>query len=97
MSTKEETEALNGISALLSADLFPHFGSVSLAVFNCNDYGKSKGREAVKAKYGDQGWKEVTKRMKSGIMEIFNHKPTKETALFANVVGLAAEKRFASK
>ena len=86
-----------GSSPLFSAELFPHFGDVRWAVFNCNEYGKRKGREAVKSKYGNRGWKEVKERMKSGIMEIFNHPPTKETVLFANIVGLAAEKRFAGK
>jgi hypothetical protein len=78
-----------------SSDCSPlrYFEGLNWAVFNCRDYDKRKGREAVKSSFGEAGWEKVRDRMKSGIMEIFQHPPTPETKLYAETVGHSADHR----
>ena len=70
-----------------------HFNSITFAVFNCHDYDCVKGRRAVIAKYGNAGWKKVFDRRRTGIMEIFQHKPTRETLLYVKTIALSADAR----
>lgn len=71
---------------------YPLFGCVSLAVFNCTEYGKRLGREAVLKRFGTYGWQIVRDRTRTGIMELFQHDPTPETELYAMTVGQHAER-----
>lgn len=70
-----------------------YFSGLTWAVFNCRDHDKRKGREAVKAAFGPDGWVKVRASIKSGIMEIFQHQPTPETRLYAETVGQSADRR----
>jgi hypothetical protein len=76
---------------------FPILGDLYCAVFNCSTHDKRKGREAVITKFGGKGWQKVKDRMRTGIMEIFQHKPTPETNLYALTVGRSAEGRAAKR
>lgn len=76
---------------------FKHFNGVIWAVFNCHEQDEAKGRQAVIAKFGKEGWKKVLERKRSGIMEIFEHDPTPETKLYAQTVALAADARYDKK
>jgi hypothetical protein len=70
-----------------------YFSDIYFATFNCHDYDKRMGREAVIKKFGKDGWKRVKDHMKTGIMEIFKHNPTPETELYAITVAVYADKR----
>lgn len=70
-----------------------HFEGINWAVFNCREYDKRKGREAVKAKFGEDGWAKVRGKIKTGIMAIFNEPPTRETKLYAETVAASADRR----
>jgi len=81
------------IEILICSRSLRSYESMRLAVFNSLDYDMRLGREAVKKKYGEKGWAKVKKTIKTGIMGVFNHAPTRETALFVNVVGRSADRR----
>lgn len=75
-----------------SVNEYPLFGCVSLAVFNCTEYGRRLGREAVLKRFGKRGWQKVRARTKTGIMELFEHNQIPETELYAATVGKHAER-----
>jgi hypothetical protein len=72
-----------------------HYESVSWAVFNSTDYDARLGRKAVRAKYGKRGLDRLKKIIVEGggIMAIFQVPPTLVTKLFAETVGMGAERR----
>lgn len=76
---------------------YPMFGGLFIAVFNCTDIGRRLARKEVIDKYGECGWKKVKERMTSGIMELFHHRQTPETKLYAETVGLHAERYHAKR
>ena len=74
--------------------LLPYFsGSLFMAVFNCRDHEKRKGREAVLSKFGPTGWQKVLRCKRTGIMEIFHHEATPETRLYAETIAKLADAR----
>ena len=75
--------------------MFVHYESVSWAVFNSTNYDYRLGRKAVLDKFGERGWEKVKKMIREGqgIMAIFHRSPVAESKLFANVVGMSAERR----
>ena len=78
--------------------VLPHFrGNLSLAVFNCQDHEKRKGRQAVLSKFGPAGWQKVLRCKRTGIMEIFQHEPTPETRLYAETIAKLADARCGKK
>lgn len=74
---------------------FKHLNCLYIAVFNCRESDKRKGRKAVLDKFGVTGWKKVLKINRTGIMAMFQSKPTPETKLYTDTVGVAAEARVA--
>lgn len=74
-----------------------HFDNITWAVFNCNKHDQAKARKVVLARFGNEGWKKVLARKRSGIMEIFKYTPTPETKLYAQTVALSADSRCAKK
>lgn len=77
--------------------LLAFFDNEYLAVFNSLEYDATKARNAVLRKYGQRGWREVLKRKRTGIMEVFQHEPTKETRLFVREVAVSADARAAKR
>jgi hypothetical protein len=97
MKTEDQEERKRKRLEAETLKKFPYFKSIQFAVFNVNENDIRKGRKAVIEKYGPAGWKNVKDRMKTGIMEIFRHKPTRETKLFAETCGMSADARIARK
>ena len=73
--------------------LLPHFdGSLKFAVFNCQPVHQRMAAKAVIAKFGGAVYQaEVASKMQTGIMEIFNYKPTRPLKRYAWLVALAAD------
>lgn len=65
---------------------WPYFKDVYFAVFNSRDSHVRKGKDAVVAKYGREGWEKVKACKKTGLMEIFSHKPFPELRLFGETI-----------
>jgi hypothetical protein len=66
---------------------------VHIAIFNSTSADTQKAKNAVLDKYGQAGYAHVEGCMKTGIMELFGHDITAETALFASIVASNADHR----
>lgn len=72
---------------------FPFFGSAVVAFFNQLPADVEAGRKAVKAKFGPGAIRKVTRMMKTGEMEIFQHDETPEALCYVMAVARSAEAR----
>ena len=69
-------------------------GSLYFAVFNSSEYDRRKARARIIKEFGQEVWKkEVLAKMRTGIMAIFKHKPTRPLRRFAWYVALSADQR----
>ena len=76
--------------------LLPIFKCLQIAVFNVHENDKRKARKRIIAEFGRDIYdNEVKPKMKTGIMEIFSHKPTRPLKRFAWYCAFSVEQRVA--
>lgn len=79
--------------------LLPYFnGSLGFSVFNSTEYDRHKARNHVVQKFGEVVYKaEVLDKMQTGVMEVFQHPPTRVLRHFVWHVALSVNRRCREK
>lgn len=68
-----------------------HFDNHYFAVFNAHPTDFRKGRAAVLKKYGEFTWATLKRNMRTGVMEIFQHKANPVAKLYVRAVAKSAD------
>jgi hypothetical protein len=62
-------------------------------VFNCSARDKALAKNVFVKQFGQRKWREVARKMKTGIMELFNYPPNQYTAFYVNYIASRVDTR----